>query len=451
MFEKFSTKLQGAIKALRGLNKISEKNVAEALGLVRDAFIEADVSFEVIKAFLQDVQEKAMGEKVTHSIAPGQQLIKFIYDALVRLLAGSQELSAEKPLRMMLVGLHGSGKTTTAAKLAKMLKKKGYRPLLVGCDVYRPAAMDQLEILAQEVGVDCYVDRQSKKPMQILKAAQKVAHEKELDAIILDTAGRLQIDEDLIDEVRDLRKVFQPQEVLLVADSALGQESVAVAKAFHEALEMTGIVLTKLDGDARGGAALSMKYSSGVAIKFVGTGEHLDDLEAFRADGMAHRILGMGDVVALVEKARDRVDQEEADRLAKRAQKSKFDLDDFLSQMEQIEKMGSVSSLMKLLPGMGNVQISPRELAIMQQSKAIIRAMTREERQKPNIISGSRKIRIAKGSGVQIKDVNHLLKQFEMMQKSIKMLKKPKGKKMMQQLTANNAVGQLAQLFDPKK
>lgn len=452
MFEKLTDKLQNAMRTLRGLNKISESNISDALKEVRDALLEADVSFEVVKSFLQDIREKSLGEKVIKSVAPGQQLIKIINDALIELLGGNSvaNLSPEKPLRILLAGLHGSGKTTSAVKMALHLQRKGYQSAVVALDVYRPAAIDQLEQLAADAKIPCFANRDSKKPTSIAKEALKWAKENAYDAIIFDTAGRLQIDDELIDEIKDLRKIIEPQEVLLVADSALGQEAVNIAKTFHDAITLSGIVLTKLDGDARGGAALSMKYTTQVPIKFMTSGEHLDDFDVFRAEGMAQRILGMGDIVALVERAHERVDQEEAERLSKKLKKSEFDFDDFLSQMEQIEKMGSMSSLVKLLPGMGNAQISPRELEQMNRTKAMIRAMTKEERAKPQIISGSRKMRIAKGSGVEVKDVNHILKQFENMKKTMKKLKKPEGRKMLQRISNSNALEQLSKMFGPK-
>lgn len=450
MFDRFSEKFQNALRSLRGLNKISESNITEALREVRDAFLEADVSFEVIKSFLETVRAEAIGQKVVQSIAPGQQLIKLIHDALLKLFGDDVEIDRTTPLTVMLVGLHGSGKTTSAVKLANYLRLKSHRPLVVACDIYRPAAIDQLEQLAQAAGLPCYADRACKKVQQIARGGLKFAAENDYDAVIFDTAGRLQIDGDLIAEIRDMKSILRPKETLLVADSALGQEAVSVANAFHEAVDLSGIILTKLDGDARGGAALSMKYSTGVPIKFIGTGEHMNEFDVFHAEGMVNRILGMGDVVALVERAHDRLDRREADRLAKKVKKSNFDFNDFLSQMEQIEKMGSMSSLVKLLPGMGNASISPKELALMKQTKAIIRAMTEEERQRPSLIGGNRKLRIARGSGVQVRDVNHVLKQFETMQKSMKMLKKPKGKKLMQSMNAQNAIDQLSKIFGPK-
>jgi signal recognition particle subunit SRP54 len=447
MFERLSEKLQSAMRTLRGLNQITDRNIKDALAEVRDALLDADVSFDVIKSFLETIREKSMGEKVVKSIAPGQQLIKIISDSIVELFSHTQKFSEEKPLRILMIGLHGSGKTTSAVKLANYLRNKKYQPTVIACDVYRPAAIDQLEQLAKADGIEFYGDRREKDPVSIAKEALKTVKG---DALIFDTAGRLQIADELVNELKNLRKTIQPQEVLLVADSALGQEAVSIAKTFHEAVGLTGIFLTKLDGDARGGAALSMKYVTGVPIQFIGVGEHSSDMDVFRADGMAKRILGMGDVVALVERARERVDKNEADRLAKRFKKAEFDFEDYLSQVEQIEKMGPMNSLIKLLPGAGNMQVSPRELAHIEQTKAIIRAMTVQERRKPSIIAGTRKIRIAKGSGVQLKDVNHLLKQFEMMKKSMKKMKTPEGQKMTQQMSGSGAVQQISKLFNDK-
>ncbi|MDR2340729.1 MAG: signal recognition particle protein [Puniceicoccales bacterium] len=445
MFEKLSEKLQSSMRTLRGLNHISERNIKDALAEVRDALLDADVSFDVIKSFLETIREKSMGEKVFKSIAPGQQLIKIINDSIIELFSNTQKFSEEKPLRVFMVGLHGSGKTTSTVKLAYHLRNKGYHPAVIACDVYRPAAIDQLEQLARSEDITAYSDRNEKKPAAIARDALEKING---DAFIFDTAGRLQIAEDLIDELKVLKKVVQPQEILLVVDSALGQEAVSVAKAFHDAIKLTGIFLTKLDGDTRGGAALSMKYATGVPIQFIGTGEHVTDMDAFRAEGMAQRILGMGDVVSLVERAKERVDKEKADRLAKRFRKAEFDFEDYLSHIEQIEKMGSMTSLMQLLPGASNQTISPRELSQIEQTKAIIRAMTLQERHKPSIIAGSRKLRIAKGSGVQPKDVNHLLKQFEMVKKSMKRMKTPQGQKMPQKMSGANTVQQIAKLFD---
>ncbi|MDR2576839.1 MAG: signal recognition particle protein [Puniceicoccales bacterium] len=448
MFEKISEKLQHAVRSLRGLNTISEKNIAASLKEVRDAFLDADVSFEVVRAFLEDIRQKSMGEKVLRSISPGQQLIKIIHDAMLDLLGEETEFCEERPLRVLLLGLNGSGKTTSAVKLAKWLRRKEYTPLLVGCDLQRPAAADQLEQMALAEGIQCFVDRTARSPMAVAKSALNYGEEIKANAIIFDSAGRLQVDEPLVHELVEMQKLIRAQEVLLVADAALGQEAVNVAKTFHEAVSLTGVALTKLDGDARGGAALSMKHSTGVSVKFVGLGETADDWDIFRPDGMVQRILGMGDVVSLVERAHERVDREEAARLSKRFKKAEFDFDDYLSQLEQIGKMGPIGNIMTMLPGMSNATISPKELSLMDQSKAIIRAMTMEERRRPQIIAGSRKLRIARGSGVQLKDVNHLLKHFESMKKAMKKLKTPQGKKMLSQMQTTGSIAQLSRLFD---
>jgi signal recognition particle subunit SRP54 len=450
VFEKIAEKLRGAMRALRGLNTITEKNITGALRSVRDALLDADVSFEVVKAFLEDVREKALGQKVVQSIDPGQQLIKIIHDALTELLGGECKLSEQRPLRVMVVGLNGSGKTTTALKLAKYLKRKDYEPLLVACDLHRPAAIDQLEQLAAESSLPCYVDRKCQSAKKVVSGAMVEAEKIGATALIFDTAGRLQVDSSLMDELVELHGVAEPNETFLVVDAAIGQEAVAVAKAFSGHIPLTGAILTKTDGDSRGGAALSMKYAAGIPVSFVGTGERADDLDAFRAEGMANRILGMGDVVALVERANERVDRAEADRISRRIKKAEFDLDDYLSQMEQIEKMGSVGSLMKLLPGAGAGPIPKKELEMLDRTKAIVRAMTAEERKKPQMVCGSRKTRIARGSGTELKDVNHVLKQFDRMKKGMKTLKTQQGKAMLQKITAQNAVGQIARLFGGK-
>ncbi|MDR0428714.1 MAG: signal recognition particle protein [Puniceicoccales bacterium] len=450
MFERLSEKLRGVMRSIRGLNHINENNIKEALAQVRDALLDADVSFEVLKSFLENIRQKSLGERVTKSIDPGQQLIKIIHDSLVELFNHEQEFSNEKPLRVLMVGLHGSGKTTSTVKLANYLKNKGYTPLVVACDVNRPAAIDQLEQLAQKDAIAFHGDRNQKDPIAIARKGLLFGEERGCDAIIFDTAGRLQMGDALAKELTEMRKAINPQEVLLVADSALGQESVSVAKAFHEAVNLSGIFLTKLDGDARGGAALSMKYATGVAIQFIGVGENSGDMDVFRADGMAQRILGMGDVVALVERAKERVNRDEADRLARRFKKAEFDFEDYLSQIEQIGKMGSMSSLVKLLPGMANAQISERELSQIQQTKAMIQSMTIQERRKPSLIVGNRKLRIAKGSGTQIRHVNHLLKHLEMMKASMKKYKGKDGNNMTQKMQGAQAVQQLSKLFGDK-
>ena len=442
MLETLTDKMTGALRRLRGLSKLTEDNMAEALKEVRTALLSADVHFRVAREFIDRVQSACVGQKVLDSVTPGQQIIKIIHDELVALLGeGATALVDKKPLRIMLVGLQGSGKTTATAKLAKLLTKKGYTPALIACDVQRPAAIDQLEILAKQENFLFYADRNSKNVPQIGRDGLAWAKEQKADAIIFDTAGRLHIDTDLIKEVEDLKQQVIPDEVLLVADSALGQEAVNVAKHFHEAVDLTGIVLTKLDGDARGGAALSMKTITQVPIKFVGVGEKISDLEVFYPDRMAQRILGMGDVVSLVEKAQEHVDKEEAERLAQKLKRADFNFEDLLSQLNQVKKMGSLGSLMKMVPGMSGVSVGDKETNQMKKTEAIISSMTVIERQNPQLINGSRRLRIAKGSGCEVRDINQLMKQLQQMRKLMKSMKGGKGKKMMKQLAAKGGLG----------
>lgn len=432
MFENLTENLSKAFRNLRGVGKLSEENMAEALAEVRKALLSADVHFKVVREFIERVKEKCVGQEVIKSITPGQQIIKIINDELVELLGGgSNALSPVRPLKVMMVGLHGSGKTTTSAKLAVWLKKQGYTPALIACDVYRPAAIDQLENLGVQAGVKVYSDRAENDVPRLAKKFEAAAIADGANALIFDTAGRLQIDEDLIDEIKKLRAEVSPAEVLLIADSALGQEAVNVAKAFNEAVSLTGVVLTKLDGDARGGAAVSIKSVSGAPIKFAGVGEKISDLEVFHADRMAQRILGMGDVVSLVEKAQENLDLDQAEKMAEKLRKAEFDLEDFLSQMKQIKKLGSMGSIIKMLPGMSGINIGEREERKMRQTEAIILSMTPKERRNPSILNARRRLRIANGSGTQVRDVNALLKQFEGMRKMMKMLKGDKGKRRM--------------------
>lgn len=432
MFENLTENLSKAFRNLRGVGRLSEENMAEALAEVRKALLSADVHFKVVREFIERVKEKCVGQEVIKSITPGQQIIKIINDELVELLGGgSNALSPVRPLKVMMVGLHGSGKTTTSAKLAVWLKKQGYTPALIACDVYRPAAIDQLENLGVQAGMKVYSDRAEKDVPRLAKKFEAAAIADGANALIFDTAGRLQIDEDLIDEIKKLRAEISPAEVLLIADSALGQEAVNVAKAFNEAVSLTGVVLTKLDGDARGGAAVSIKSVSGAPIKFAGVGEKISDLEVFHADRMAQRILGMGDVVSLVEKAQENLDLDQAEKMAEKLRKAEFDLEDFLSQMKQIKKLGSMGSIIKMLPGMSGINIGEREERKMRQTEAIILSMTPKERRTPSILNARRRLRIANGSGTQVRDVNALLKQFEGMRKMMKMLKGDKGKRRM--------------------
>ena len=442
MFESLTEKLSSALRNLRGVGKLSEENMAIALNEVRTALLTADVHFKVAREFVERVQAQCAGQEVLKGVTPGQQIVKIIHDELVRLLGeGSTELSVARPLKVMMVGLHGSGKTTSTAKLGRLLKKKGYRPFLIAGDVYRPAAIDQLEILAKQEGLGFYADRESKDVPAIGKAGLAAAVAQGADAILFDTAGRLQIDADLIEEVRRLNATVNPDEVLLVVDGALGQEAVSVAKVFHEALQVTGLVLTKLDGDARGGAALSIKSITGIAIKFVGTGEKTEDFETFHPDRLASRILGMGDVVSLVEKAQESIDEKDAERMAEKLRKADFNLEDFLSQLQAVKKMGSMQSIMGMIPGMSGVQLGDGAEAQMARTEAIIKSMTLQERRKPDLLNGSRRTRIANGSGTKISDVNALIKQFQQMQKMMKMMKGGGGKKMMRQMEAMRGKG----------
>jgi len=452
MFENLTEKLSGVLRSLGGKSKLSEDNIAEALTEVRKALLSADVHFRVAREFVDEIKSSCLGQEVLKSVSPGQQVVKIINDELVKLLGeGNSALREESPLRVLMVGLHGEGKTTTSAKLARHLAKTGRKPMLVACDVYRPAAIDQLEFLANQENFPCYLDRQSKDVPGIARAGWEKSKSAGADLVIFDTAGRLQIDDELVDELERVKKEIDPHEILLVADSALGQEAVNVAKTFHERLGLSGIVLTKIDGDARGGAALSMKKVTGTPIKFMGTGEKIDEFEPFHPDRLASRILGMGDVVSLVEKAQEHLDEEESARMAEKMLKAEFDFEDFLAQMRQMKKLGSMGSIAKMLPGMGNVQVGDKEEAALGRHEAIILSMTKQERRLPRIIGGSRRKRIADGAGVQIRDVNLLIKQFSQMQK---MMRKMKGGKMKQLMSAfGGGGGGLPDLegMDPKQ
>ena len=442
MFESLTDKLSSALRNLRGVGKLSEENMAATLAEVRTALLAADVHFKVAGDFVARVQAKCVGQDVLKGVAPGQQVVKIINDELIALLGqGTTELSGVRPLKILMVGLHGSGKTTSTAKLGKLLKKRGYRPFVVGADIYRPAAIDQLEILAKQEELGFYSDRATKDVPALGAAGLSAALTASADCVIFDTAGRLQIDTDLIEEVKKLRARVQPDEVLLVADGALGQEAVNVAKAFHDALKLTGLILTKLDGDTRGGAALSIKSVTGVPIKFIGTGEKTGDFETFFPDRLASRILGMGDVVSLVEKAQESIDQKEAEKMAEKLKKADFDLEDFLGQMQQVKKMGSMQSIMGMIPGMSGMQLPAGADKQMARTEAIIRSMTKQERRKPALLDGSRRKRIADGAGVKIADVNQLMKQFDQMRQMMKMMKGGGDKKMMRQLEAMQARG----------
>jgi signal recognition particle subunit SRP54 len=446
MFDSLTEKLSSALRNLRGVGQLSEANMEAALQEVRTALLSADVHFRVTREFIEKVKAKAVGQEVLKGVNPGQQIVKIINDELVVLLGeGTNTLSGARPLKILMVGLHGSGKTTSTAKLGRLLKKKGFaKPFAVACDIYRPAAIDQLEILSTQEDLGFYADRVSRDVPAIGAAGLAAAQAAGADLILFDTAGRLQIDADLIEEVKKLSARIKPDEIILVADGALGQEAVNVAKAFHEALHLTGLILTKLDGDARGGAALSIKSITGVPIKFVGTGEKTADFDIFYPDRLASRILGMGDVVSLVEKAAEVIDQKEAERMAEKMKKADFTLEDFLAQMQQIKKLGSLGGIMGMMPGMGGMKIDEDAAESgMKRTEAIILSMTYQERRKPAVLNGSRRLRIANGAGVKVVEVNQLLKQFQQMQEMMKMFKGGGGKKMMRQMDQMRRQGKI--------
>jgi signal recognition particle subunit SRP54 len=446
MFDSLSNKLQNAFKNLRGLGKISEANVGEALREVRLALLEADVNFKVARDFIERVKTKSLGQEVTQSIQPGQQIVKIIHDELVDLLGSGNaaiQLSGN-PSCVLMVGLHGSGKTTSSAKLGKLLLKQGRTPLLVGADVYRPAAMDQLEKLGQQVQLPVYLHRGESDVLKIAREALDFARANNRNTLIFDTAGRLQIDEPLVQELVRLKQLVKPQEILLVLDAATGQEAVNVATHFDQALTITGSILTKLDGDARGGAALSMKAVTGKPIKFAGVGEKLEDFEAFHPERMASRILGMGDVVSLVEKAAEAVDMDEALRLEEKMRKGQFTLEDFLDQLRQMKKLGPLESIVSMLPGgaeaIKNTDLSKQEKEF-RHMEAMICGMTRQERANPHILNAKRRQRIAKGSGVTVTELNTMLNKFGQMQQVMK--KMGKFQKMMARMGGGGPPGLL--------
>ena len=444
MFNSLSDNLQETFKKLRGHGKLSEKNISDALRQIRLALLEADVEFSVAKDFIARVKEKAMGEAVTRSIKPGQQIVKIFNDELAELLGGdAAPLDLNPPARILLVGLNGAGKTTTSAKLALHLRKEGRRPLLVACDLYRPAAVDQLVTLGKQIDIPVFQPEPGETDvLKVAKAALKWAEDKAGTVIIFDTAGRQEVDEALLGELKSLHKFLAPKETLLVADSATGQQAVNVAKTFNEAIGISGLILTKLDGDARGGAALSMRSVTGQPIKFAGVGEKLSDFEAFVPDRMAGRILGMGDVVGLVEKAAEAFDEDEALRMAEQMKKKNFDFDDFLSQIRMMNKMGGLGSIMGMIPGMSDkmkgVDLDEKR---MKHVEAIVLSMTPKERTRPEIIKASRRKRIAAGSGTSVPQVNSLLKQFGQMRKMMR--NKGKMNQMMKQMGGGRGGGGL--------
>ena len=424
MLENLGNRFQDIFKKIRGHGKLSETNIKDALREVKMSLLEADVNYKVVKDFTNKISEKAIGTEVIRGVNPAQQFIKLVNDELVELLGGTSSKLTKglrNPTIIMLAGLQGAGKTTFAAKLAKFLKKQNEKLLLVGVDVYRPAAIKQLQVLGQQIGVDVYSEENSKDVVGIATRAIEKAKEINATYMIVDTAGRLHVDETLMEELKELKKAIKPQEILLVVDAMIGQDAVNLAESFNNALSVDGVILTKLDGDTRGGAALSIKAVVGKPIKFIGVGEKLNDIEIFHPDRLVSRILGMGDVVSLVEKAQEVIDENEAKSLEEKIKSQKFDLNDFLKQLQTIKRLGSLGGILKLIPGMPKIDdLAPAEKE-MKKVEAIIQSMTKEERKKPDILKASTKIRIAKGSGTEVSDVNKLLKQFDQMKSMMKM------------------------------
>ncbi len=447
-FEGLSAKLQEVTRKLRGKARITESDLKEMLREVKLALLEADVNYAIVKEFINTIQEKALGQDVLKSLTPGQQVIKVVKDELVELLGGTESkinFTPNPPTVIMLVGLQGSGKTTTAGKLANLLRKQGKKPLLVACDVYRPAAIKQLQVVGGQLNIPVYANEGTKDVVKIARQAIDVAMSKLNDVVILDTAGRLHIDEELMTELKNVKANVKPHEILLVVDSMTGQDAVNVAKAFNEALGIDGVVLTKLDGDTRGGAAISVKKITGRPIKFAATGEKLSDIEVFYPERMASRILGMGDVLSIIEKAEEAIDIEEAEKLEKQLKKKKdLDLDDYLTQLKQIKKMGSFSSLLKMIPGMNalkDVKVDDKEFTRIE---AMISSMTKEERKNPKLLNGNRRVRIAKGSGTSVQEINKFMKSFEMTQKMMRQMKDSKNmRKMMKGINPADLKGML--------
>ena len=424
MFESLGDRLQNVISKVKGYGKITEDNISEMMREIRLALLEADVNYTVVKEFTNNVKEKALGEEVQKSLKPGDVFVKIVKDELTELLGGEQKPLnlVGNPAILMLVGLQGSGKTTAIGKLSNLLRKKhSKKPLLVACDVYRPAAIDQLKQIGKQLNIEVY-EEGKKDPVEIVNNALSYAKENKFDYILVDTAGRLHIDEELMDELDRIKDSINPQEILLVIDSMMGQDAINVIEGFNDKLPLTGVILTKLDGDTRGGVALSVRHLTNVPIKFIGTSEKMDGIDLFDPERMAGRILGMGDIVALVEKATESIDEAEAERTAKKMQQGKFDLEDFLSTMKQMKKLGPIENLIKMLPGakkMGltNIKVDPKDLAHIE---AIVLSMTPKERRNPEIIKASRKTRIAAGSGTSVQEVNKLLQQFDQMKKMMK-------------------------------
>jgi len=434
VFEGLSEKLQNVMKKIKSAGRVTEKDVKAMMREVRMALLEADVNYKVVKDFITKVSERAVGQEVLESLTPGQQVIKIVHEELVQLMGGTVAkltVSSSPPTVYMMVGLQGAGKTTACGKLANYLRKQGKRPLLVACDVYRPAAVKQLQVLGSQINIPVFEMGTGTSPVEIAKKAIAHAKSMQLDTVIIDTAGRLHIDEELMQELSDIKESVNPQEILLVVDSMTGQDAVNVAESFNNRLDIDGIILTKLDGDTRGGAALSTKAVTGKPVKFAGVGEKLNDFEPFYPDRMASRILGMGDVLTLIEKAQASFDEKKALELEKKLRTQQFTLDDFLDQLQQLKKMGPISQFLGMLPGMNNkalkdIQVDEKQMVYVE---AIIQSMTKKERENPSIINSSRKKRIAEGSGTSIQQVNQLLKQFESVKKMMKMFSNPKAMK----------------------
>ena len=429
-FEGLSSRLQEITRKIRGKARITESDLKEMLREVKLALLEADVNYKIVKDFIATIQEKALGQDVLKSLTPGQQVVKIVKDELVELLGGQTSqinFTPNPPTIIMLVGLQGSGKTTTAGKLANILRKQGKKPLLVACDVYRPAAIKQLQVVGAQLNIPVFANENSKDVVHIARQALSVAMSKLNDVVILDTAGRLHIDEELMQELKNLKANIKPHEILLVVDSMTGQDAVNVAQSFSDNVGIDGIILTKLDGDTRGGAALSVKKVTGKPIKFAATGEKLSDIEVFHPDRMAQRILGMGDILAVIEKAEESFDMEQAEQLEKQLKKKEWDLDDYLAQIRQVKKMGSFSSLLKLIPGFSQIKDLKVDDKEFVKIEAMICSMTKEEKRNTKLLNASRRQRIAKGSGTTVQDINKFIKSFEMTQKMMKQMKNNKG------------------------
>ena len=442
-FEGLSSRLQEITRKIRGKARITESDLKEMLREVKLALLEADVNYKIVKEFISSIQEKALGQDVMKSLTPGQQVIKIVKDEMVELLGGTESkinFTSNPPTVIMLVGLQGSGKTTTAGKLANLLRKQGKKPLLVACDVYRPAAIKQLQIVGAQLNIPVYSNETTKDVVRIAKQGIETAISKLNDVVILDTAGRLHIDDELMQELKNVKTSVRPHEILLVVDSMTGQDAVNIAQSFNEAVGIDGVVLTKLDGDTRGGAALSVKKVTGKPIKFAATGEKLSDIEVFNPERMTSRILGMGDVLSIIEKAEEAISQEDAEKLEKQLRKDELDLDDYLAQIRQVKKMGSLSSILKMLPGMNKIKDLNIDDKEFDKVEAIICSMTPQEKRNTKLLNGSRRMRIAKGSGTTVQDVNKFMKSFEMTQKMMKQMKSNKGgmKKMMKNIENMN-------------